>query len=613
MIKNGNEITINLVSTSPTTEHNGVEVRLQGLFSAYKYLEGLMSVIFFPNIYINSGEGPSYISSTKMKNMIDSINNCKIKRYKNFSVASIKTEDKLLLGNVLYPLNTMSITDEKALKILSLVRNTGIVFNFNVGELLVTPNREAILYNTETVELITNRILAAMDEMYSEIDKTIPKDYTDIDEYSTFISNKFYVNFLDVDNVEWKMSIHSEDLMDNVHGINFRGKDLYKWKSILWDLNGMDIPGVRAFVSDTRVMYSYNLPYGVKCKLTLRNMDWRKYIVIPAKDKLPSSLKRYLLEKHRNTAIIEEISETQFKDIANKYYVQHTSLVGNKESRETQEDIKIMDFIVDCYYEKFKKMELKLDYKAYEKFIQEEKEERKKCRKNSVINTNPIIYFRVGYAWNKREFGSYERMIDYLKSLHTGIILIGMNDEYKTPQAITELKGFTLIKCRNNLRKYMQNKKHSFLVDLDWYLYKDPLIKRCKTALKYSHSSKIINREILNILNCILPKERMDTINDVIEVLKVALCHYDYISSVVQSTTDIDKDFDKKLKQYMIDQEKFESIYEDIKNMFGYIYNFKILDAIYAKYLLSEKVCRITGKAYLDMINSRFIKILCRK
>lgn len=613
MIKNGNEITINLVSTSPTTEHNGVEVKIKDVTNLVNYLDGLKNVMFFPNIYINivNATLPYYLNRTK--DIIDSINNCKIKRFKNFSVSSIKTENKLLLGNVLYPLNPMSITDGNALKTLSLIKDTGIVLNFNIGELSVTPNREAILYNTETVNLITNRILSAMDEIYSEINRTIKKDFTDIDDYCSFISNKYSVSFLGKEEEEWSMSLYPSDIHNNVPGINYLGLDLYNWKNVLADMKSMDIPGVRAYVSDTRVIYSYNLPFFIKNKLNFGRMDWRRYVVIPANEKIPASLKRYLLEKHKDTAIIEEISEGQFKDLADKHYTRYTSLVGSKESLEVQENIKMMDFIIDHYYKKFKEMEKKIDWEDYKKFVQEEKEEKKKVKRSTVIKSNPILYFKDDYSWNKKEFGSYEHMLDYLKSIHRGIILIGMNDEYEAPWAIANLKGFILIKCRNDLRKYMQDKKYSFLVDLNWYLFDDPLIKLCRTALNYSATYKMININTLKLIDSIIPREKVDMIEDVVEILQIISCHYNYIRLVVRDTASIDKDFDRKMKQYMIYQETFESIYTDINDMLGTLYQSSTLDAIYTKYLLSKKICRVTGEAYLKMKNNRFIQIICKK
>lgn len=613
MIKNGNEITINLVSTSPTTEHNGVEVKIQDVTNLVNYLDGLKNVMFFPNIYINivNATLPYYLNRTK--DIIDSINNCKIKRFKNFSVSSIKTENKLLLGNVLYPLNPMSITDGNALKTLSLIKDTGIALNFKIGELSVTPNREAILYNTETVNLITNRILSAMDEIYSEINRTIKKDFTDIDDYCSFISNKYSVSFLGKEKEEWSMSLYPSDIHNNVPGINYLGLDLYKWKNVLADMKSMDIPGVRAYVSDIRVIYSYNLPFFIKNKLNFGRMDWRRYVVIPANEKIPASLKRYLLEKHKDTAIIEEINEDQFKDLANKHYTCYTSLVGSKESLEVQENIKMVDFIIDHYYKKFKEMEKKIDWEDYKKFAQEEKEERKKVKRSTVIKSNPILYFKDDYSWNKKKFGSYEHMLDYLKSTHRGIILIGMNDEYEAPWAIANLKGFTLIKCRNDLRKYMQNKKYSFLVDLNWYLFDDPLIKLCRTALNYSATYKMININVLNTVDSIIPKEKIDLIKEVVDVLQIISYNYNYIKLVVRDTANIDEDFDRKMKQYMIYQETFGSIYTDINDMLGTIYQSSTLDAIYTKYLLNKRICRVTGEAYLKMKNNRFIQTICRK
>ena len=56
----------------------------------------LKYISFFPNVFIEDNN--SYEDSN--------INKIKIKKYNNFWVSSIISHDKILLGNVLYPLNT---------------------------------------------------------------------------------------------------------------------------------------------------------------------------------------------------------------------------------------------------------------------------------------------------------------------------------------------------------------------------------------------------------------------------------------------------------------------------------------------------------------------------
>ena len=83
----------------------------------------------------------------------------------------------MLLGNVLYPLN-VSIVPAEYRDFYDRIYNSGIVFNFNIGELQVTPNRESIIYNTKTNELIVERIKAAYEEMKSIVAPFVETDHT---------------------------------------------------------------------------------------------------------------------------------------------------------------------------------------------------------------------------------------------------------------------------------------------------------------------------------------------------------------------------------------------------------------------------------------------------
>ena len=150
MVKSGNTITTNLVSEAPTKEKDGVEVTIKNISYIIPYMKALDSIVFFPNIYI---DGISNI-----------INKSKIKRFNNFAVSSVTLIDKILLGNVLYPCDTEKFIPEVR-EFLYNIERSGIVVKFNIGELNITPNRENIIYTKDTINKITNRILAAKKEL----------------------------------------------------------------------------------------------------------------------------------------------------------------------------------------------------------------------------------------------------------------------------------------------------------------------------------------------------------------------------------------------------------------------------------------------------------------
>ena len=168
MVKSGNTITTNLVSETPTKEKDGVEVTIKNISYIIPYTKALDSIVFFPNIYI---DGISNI-----------INKSKIKRFNNFAVSSVTLIDKILLGNVLYPCDTEKFIPEVR-EFLYNIERSGIVVKFNIGELNITPNRENIIYTKDTINKITNRILAAKKELEDLIANKLNKDYDNLYEY----------------------------------------------------------------------------------------------------------------------------------------------------------------------------------------------------------------------------------------------------------------------------------------------------------------------------------------------------------------------------------------------------------------------------------------------
>ena len=180
MTKDGNSITTNLMSETPTTEQNGLEITVKNIENAWKYKEALDRLTFFPNVYV---DGPYNLC-----------NSTKTKRYKYFTACNQPFGDKLLLGNVLYPIDSSIIPAELTAFYDSIVRS-GIVFNFNIGEIQVTPNREQVIYNTKTNALIIERIKAAKDEIENLVNPHVAKDYKNPYDYYNVVKSYFQYDF----------------------------------------------------------------------------------------------------------------------------------------------------------------------------------------------------------------------------------------------------------------------------------------------------------------------------------------------------------------------------------------------------------------------------------
>ena len=121
------------------------------------------------------------------------INKSKIKRFNNFAVSSVTLIDKILLGNVLYPCDTEKFIPEVR-EFLYNIQHSGIVVKFNIGELNITPNRENIIYTKDTINKITDRILAAKKELEDLIANKLNKDYDNLYEYWKVIKNNIKYN-----------------------------------------------------------------------------------------------------------------------------------------------------------------------------------------------------------------------------------------------------------------------------------------------------------------------------------------------------------------------------------------------------------------------------------
>ena len=183
MLKSGNSVNIDLISTKPTQEPNGVEVSVNKCIHSIEYYKPL---VFFPNIYINTAYE------------VKKINNVKIKKFNHFSIHSYINGDsyygekspRLRLGNVVYPLDPYASKCDDIIKpYFNTIKN--LYLNFEIGDLEITPNRENLIYSKKTIEAIQNKCKLAIAEILDCIANQITKDNDD--NIKTYI-NKLYGN-----------------------------------------------------------------------------------------------------------------------------------------------------------------------------------------------------------------------------------------------------------------------------------------------------------------------------------------------------------------------------------------------------------------------------------
>ena len=271
MTKDGNSITTNLMSETPTSENNGLEITIKNIFNTFRYKEAFKNLAFFPNVYIDG--------------LFSEYNNIKVKRYKYFTATTEEFSNKLLLGNVLYPLDGNIIPVELR-DFYNSILKSGIVFNFNIGELQVTPNRESIIYNTQTNNLIIQRIKDAKEEITSILKPFVEKDYDNPYIYWNLKKSNFCFNFvknnITISNYSYINPIFKIDMFP--FKITLSGKDLSDIHLITY-LRSY-IPNIKAIVTGDKV-YKEDKTWNAR---RLINED-TKIIIVPQTLKLSQHLK----------------------------------------------------------------------------------------------------------------------------------------------------------------------------------------------------------------------------------------------------------------------------------------------------------------------------------
>lgn len=131
---------------------------------------------FFENVYFNIDDQP-YLNEK-----------FKVYKAKTFTYSTLESRDlRLKIGPVSYPIDWDVISKSTPLKTFDHVLS-GIAINFKIGDLAITPNRESILYNKQTLENIAKAFEATCQEIADLYDKNID-EYEDIEKFVDAINN----------------------------------------------------------------------------------------------------------------------------------------------------------------------------------------------------------------------------------------------------------------------------------------------------------------------------------------------------------------------------------------------------------------------------------------
>lgn len=218
MYKDGTGINIDQLGKFPTDAKNGLSVQVTLQMDYYKVQElisGLTALAFFNCIYLDDSQKllldfaeqfnarkSVYLKSFGVWDMADY-------RLKKNSYSSTKPVN-IVVGNCIYP-----FTKEQLYAQSKLPKDLPIYLHFEIGELDVTPNREAILYNPKTDAAILAKAKEAVEELKSIIMKQDRIDFPSLlDWYKYKIENTVTISIpLNKDEV-YKMHLNTHTVKE---------------------------------------------------------------------------------------------------------------------------------------------------------------------------------------------------------------------------------------------------------------------------------------------------------------------------------------------------------------------------------------------------------------
>lgn len=584
MVKSGNSITTNLLMEKPTSEKNGVEVTIKGISDINPFNKALNCVVFFPNIYIDNADNA------------DRINSAKLKRFNNFAAASIPISSKLLLGNVLYPINT-SLLSSSSVDFIRKIQGTGVVIKFDVGELNITPNRENIIYNSDTIKKIEDRIMKAEAELNSLADAKLSRDYDDILDYYEAIRRA--VGYDPVED-----SIIPDDYYNYYKvfpsdagrgsSITYRGNDLRKYSHILANVLSIDFPNFKGSIYDDRI-YSKKLPWRIA---SAKVLSYPKVVMLNAGARLIEAARLYLRENYNKYSIITYIDKTGFTDYVENYLKAiHCSLPNSPDIRK---------IIIEGAYESLIGRSVMLDLDNDTEFLK---------YKASLASCNPIdrkkeispilyVFTENGYK-QKMVFSKFSDAVNYIKSIKKGIILTNMDADEHMFSTIACFKGYTYIKARKDIVSALKELNLKCMVDIDWVTKKDPTLSIVKTLVKCFPSGMDIHD--VHDLECNIDKDTWKEFNRLL-IIDISYRSDTYYRGLALKDNIPYDDYTEylcsRLKKYITEHQRAKSL----SNTIG-CDNPIITTAVIVK----TKAYRVSGDAYKRIKNNKLLNVLCRK
>lgn len=572
MVKSGNAITTNLLREQPTNEKNGVEITIKGITSLTAYTNALDCIVFFPNVYVDG--------------INHSLNSTKIKRFEHFAVSSQITNLRLLLGNVLYPCNG-SLLPSDVSTFLNDLRYTGIVIKFEIGELGITPNRENIIYTSDTIDKISDRVRAAKKELYSMISKKLCNDYQDIEEYCKCFNKTLYYNPLkDTINSNYEGYRVIREEIDTSH-ITFKGIDLSDELVYISTIRNTILPNFKAVIYNDK-LYSNKLIWNIRNWDTIAS---KKILICKNCSRLTAAIKSYVREKFNNYTIVGDITEGIVK----------AHIENNVKYYATNSTSKHKDLVIKGVYDAIMSKSTTIDFNTDADFATYKVELASMKVPAKIAQKRTILYEIKGYR-QTREFSRFSDALNYIKSLKKGIIIANMDEDEEFWSSVARIKDYAFFKANKETVSQIRELNLKCIVDMGWLLREDPLIDRVHTAMECFPSGYI---EDLSGLQYTVNEQLYNEFHAICKLLDYSNCYKRHCKAVgkIDSYT-----------KYICDKIKdYHTKWQEARQTVGNSCDRNLTNILSAAVVVKTGSYRINYRAYRDIKNNKLLKVLCRK
>lgn len=178
MYKDGSSISIDKLSEVKGDFENGLEVKLDyngGYNAIGKIARETHELQYFPSLYIQDDTGERDFTT---------FNNRKIYRNKHFVTSDYLNRCGIgcVIGNVRYPIESPHISELQGIA-------TPIDLLFNIGDLDITPNREALRYSPKTINAIKDKVNSVIEELREEAKNNDLGNFTNVLDLYDYLTN----------------------------------------------------------------------------------------------------------------------------------------------------------------------------------------------------------------------------------------------------------------------------------------------------------------------------------------------------------------------------------------------------------------------------------------